>query len=315
MTDNTAAAVTRGDVGVLPTWGQLNRLCDGEPFGDQPVAAFCSGVLVDYDLVLTSGHCVNVIPLEHLRVAFDYYYRDRGDIAASEADVYEVSRVIAARRDEAPQTEAGERLDFAWLELAEPARPPHQPAPIFTRSRGASPNDPVISIGAGGGVPIKWDEGGHVQRTRSGVDDYFIADTDTSQGSSGGGIFDSGLALLGNLARGAPDFEPTEAGCYVTSTESEPAAAQEQFTYAHRAVEALCATGSHSVLCDPSCAEPCAAAVFGVGPESDGTSDDSGCALVGARSVARGGSGLLFALGLGALVRRRSGRRSGPTPR
>jgi Trypsin-like peptidase domain len=307
MTNGTASALVSRHVGALPTWRQINQLCDGEPFGDQPTAAFCSGVLVDYDLVLTSGHCVNVIPLESLRVAFDYYYREAGDIAVEEDDIYPVERVVVARRDDASPEDAGERLDFAWLELKDPARPPHQPAPTYTRSRGVNPYDPVISLGAGGGVPIKWDEGGHVQRMRSDFDDYFIADTDTSQGSSGGGVFDTGLALLGNLARGAPDFERTREGCYVTSTESDPTAAQEQFTYAHRAVEALCQAGSDSVLCDPTCAEPCdAAALGGALLESEDAPDDSGCAVTPGAARARSPLELLLAVGLGSLVRRRS---------
>jgi hypothetical protein len=306
MTDGTASALVSGHVGALPTWGEINGLCDGEPFGDQPAAAFCSGVLVDHDLVLTSGHCVNVVPIASLRIAFDYYYRQAGEIALSDGDIYEIERVVLARRDEATLDDAGERLDFAWLELKESARPPHRPAPIYTRSPGVSPNDQVISIGAGGGVPMKWDDGGHVQRLRSDYDDYFIADTDTSQGSSGGGIFDTNLALLGNLARGAPDFERGEAGCFVTSTESEPSAAQEQFTYAHRAVEALCEAGSNSVLCDPTCSEPCDAGAL-MPLVARGDSDDSGCAMNSGSSsgATRKPAGLLLAAALSALARGR----------
>jgi hypothetical protein len=303
MREDYAAAVVAGHVGTLPTWSQVNQLCEGEPFGDQPAAAFCSGVLVDWNLVLTSGHCVDLVPIGSLRVTFDYFYRDPGDLALTEADVYAVERVIVSRRDGASPND-GERLDFAWLELAEPALPPRRPAPTYTRWRGAEPNDAVISIGAGGGVPIKWDEGGHVQDVRAGFDDYFVADTDTSQGSSGGGIFDSGLALLGSLARGAADFELTPANCYVTRTESEPSAAREQFTYAHRAVEALCATGSESVLCDSSCDQPCDAGLFDPSSSNDTDSNDSGC-TVGPRAAQRAPVGLWLALGLGALVRRR----------
>jgi hypothetical protein len=305
MTEDAAAAVVAGHVGVLPTWGQINQLCEGERFSDQPAAAFCSAVLVDWNLVLTSGHCVDIVPVDSLRIAFDYFYRDPGDLALTEADVYAVQRVIVSRRDGATLNDAGERLDFAWLELAEPARPPHRPAPAYTQRRGAEPSDAVISIGAGGGVPIKWDEGGHVQDIRADFDDYLVADTDTSEGSSGGGIFDDDLALLGSLARGAADFEPTPAGCYVTSTESEPSAAREQFTYVHRAVEALCATGSVSVLCDPSCEQPCDAGLLDPSGSSDADSNDSGCTL-SPRAARRAPVGLWLALGLGALVRRRS---------
>lgn len=254
MTGGAAEALLDGDLGALPTWGEADQLCDDQPFVNQPSAAFCSGVLLDWDLVLTSGHCVSAVPLSELRVVFGYYYETPGELALSKPDVYQPARVVASRRDEAA---AGERLDFAWLQLKSMAQAPHRPAAAYTRSSGARERAPVISIGAGGGVPLKWDQGAEVQDTRPGFDDYFVANTDTSQGSSGGGIFDERLAVLGSLARGAPDFTRTSEGCYVTNTEPDPDAAQEQFTYVHRAVAALCEAGSDSVLCDPACDEPC----------------------------------------------------------
>jgi V8-like Glu-specific endopeptidase len=314
MSDSAAAALTGGHVGALPTWSELNGLCDGEPFGEQPAAAFCSGVLVDWNLVLTSGHCVSAVPEASLRVAFDYFYRSEGELAMREEDVYAVERVVIARRDEATPDDQGERLDFAWLELERSALPPHRPAPTYTRSRGANESDRVISIGAGGGVPLKWDEGGRVRYTRSEFDDYLIADTDTSQGSSGGGIFDENLVVLGSLARGAADFARTEAGCYVTSTESDPTAAREQFTYVHRAVEALCSTGASSILCNPECSEPCdAGALEPLEPEENA---DEGCALVPIAHGGRAPRGLAsLALLLGSLLAARLRRGARPTRR
>jgi hypothetical protein len=309
MSDSSAVALTSGHVGALPTWGEINGLCAGEPFGDQPAAAFCSGVLVDWNLVLTSGHCVSAVPPDSLRVAFDYFYRSEGELAMGEDDVYAVEQVVMARRDDPTPNDDGERLDFAWLELATPARPPHRPAATYTRSRGASESDRVISIGAGGGVPIKWDEGGRVRYTRSEFDDYLIADTDTSQGSSGGGIFDEHLVVLGSLARGAADFARTEAGCYVTSSEADPSAAREQFTYVHRSVEALCATGSTSVLCNPSCGDPCdAGALDPLNPAAQ-RNDDGGCALSPGAPGLRASAVAPLALLLGSLLAARSRRR------
>lgn len=314
MTDGAAGALLGGHVDILPTWGDINRLCDDEPFVDQPAAAFCSGVLLDWNLVLTSGHCVDAVPLESLRVGFDYYYRAAGELAMVEGDVHGVERVIAARRDDAVPNDEGERLDFAWLELSEPAHPPHRPAATYTRSRGAEQSDRVISIGAGGGVPVKWDSGGSVQNTRNDFDDYLIADTDTSQGSSGGGLFNEELALLGTLARGAADFTLTSEGCNTTSTESDPTAAREQFTYVHRAIEALCETGSTSVLCNPTCSEPCDASTQSLlSPDLPTSSDDSGCALTATKSAGGGRTladgGLLLVTTLAALGRIRTRRR------
>lgn len=317
MTDGAAAALTTGDVGALPTWGELNGLCEGEPFGEQPAAAFCSGVLLDWNLVLTSGHCVNALPLDNLRVVFNYYYRADGELALGADDVYAARRVVASRRDDPPPGEDGERLDFAWVELDRPVSPPHRPAAAYVRGRGANESDRVISIGAGGGVPIKWDEGGRVRYTRSNFDDYLIADTDTSQGSSGGGLFDEDLVVLGSLARGAPDFSRSEAGCYVTSRESDPSAAREQFTYVHRAVEALCQAGSLSALCAPSCPEPCDAGAMGPLLPEPRSGGGASCTLSGAPGThppgrwGLGPAGLL-ALALGALRRRHRARRAPP---
>jgi hypothetical protein len=298
MSSGAADVVSSGDVGLLPTWGVVNNLCPGEPFAEQPAAAFCSGVLLDWNLVLTSGHCVNAIALEELRVAFGYYYAAEGQIGLRPEDVYSVARVLTSRRDPSSEGNAAERLDYAWLELERDVSDEHRPAPAFVRGPGADEGAAVISIGAGGGVPLKWDAGGRVQDTRPELDDYFIADTDTSQGSSGGGIFDENLVVLGSLARGAADFSPSEAGCNETATESDPAAAREQFTFVHRAVQGLCAEGSDSALCDSECGEPCDAAAFG-GPAAP--DDESGCALgsagahggpAGAWAVAGAGIGL-----------------------
>lgn len=312
MTGSAATALIEGRLELLPTWGQVNALCDDQPFADQPSAAFCSGVLVDWDLVLTSGHCVDIVRLEQLRVAFGYYYDAAGELAMSEDDVYAVERVVTTRRDPGVPDDAAERLDYAWVQLAEPVRAPHRPAPVYNTAEGAvSEGDPVISIGAGGGVPLKWDDGGSVQYSRPDFDDYFIANTDTSQGSSGGGVFDRNLAVVGSLARGAADFSLTGNGCFVTNVEVDPSQALEQFTYVHRALEGLCATGSDSVLCDAGCGEPCDAGALE--PRASGQRDgDGGCTLsTGTAAGPSGAAGTLAlaALSLAAVSRGRRARR------
>ncbi|HKO89818.1 MAG TPA: serine protease, partial [Polyangiaceae bacterium] len=222
-----ALELSQGNEKALSTWGDINQLCEGERFGDQPSASFCSGVLVDWDLVLTSGHCVNVVPVSAMRVVFNYYYREPGELALSGDDVYQVKAVVAARTDRDPEAP---RLDFGWLRLTEPVREPHRPARLRTVSPAAALGDPIISVTAGGGAPLKLDAGGQVLDVRADTNDYFIADTDTSEGSSGGAAFSEDLALLGTLARGAPDFVRTDAGCWTTDVATSPLEAREQFT-------------------------------------------------------------------------------------
>jgi hypothetical protein len=200
-----AASIRRAPQGIVaeaPSWGDRDGLCPGERFAEQPAAAFCSGVLVDWDLVLTAGHCVRVLAPQDLRVVFGYYYVAPGRLAATEADVMEVSAIASEALDPAS---AEPRLDYAWLRLRRPVSPPLAPAPVHVRAPALTPGDPVVSIGAGGGVPMKADAGGRVRGLRAPWLDYFLADTDTSGGSSGGGGFDQQLSLLGILVRGGAD--------------------------------------------------------------------------------------------------------------
>lgn len=104
-----------------------------------------------------------------------------------------------------------ERLDYAWLRLEEPVAPPREPSPIRARP-ALKLDDTVTSIGSSGGVPMKFDAGGRVRDLHEEQSDYFVSDSDTSHGQSGGGAFDADLALIGILARGGNDWtEPSKA--------------------------------------------------------------------------------------------------------
>ena len=302
--DVAARPLARGNLGELPTWGDLNHLCPDQAFVDQPSAAFCSGVLVDWDLVLTSGHCVNIFPLRNLRVVFNYFFRDPGELALTRSDVYTVDDVVLARDD---QNEAQERIDYGWLRLSEPVRPPHVPTAVRTRMPELALGDGIVAINAGGGVPFKFDSGGRVRDLRAGSDDYFVADTDTSEGSSGGPAFNEDFALVGTLARGAPDFIQTSSGCAASDREDNPRFAREQFTYVARSVEGLCEVDPERWLCDASCEDGCEP------PPSPNviTEAAGGCALselrpLGRRWPARGQSVAWGALLLAATLRRRA---------
>ncbi len=251
-----------------PTWGAVENLCPGTRFADQPAAALCTGVLVDQDLVLTADHCVRVLPLADLAVVFGYYYRDAGTLAIDATA--DIASIVAEELDDEGTTP---RLDYAWLRLRTPAPPSRAPAPIYVQDAAFDVGTPIVSIGAGGGIPLKLDAGGRVRDARADVGDYFVADTDTFGGGSGGGAFDAQMALLGILARGGTDFAPTEAGCNAVVQQPDGSSADEQFTYASRAVEGLCQRDPTSSLCRADCGNPCTATPE---PTSGG-----GCAMAG----------------------------------
>jgi hypothetical protein len=238
-----------------PSLGQAANLCPGEAFAEQPAAAFCSGVLIDWDLVLTAGHCVHLLALSDFRVVFGYYYDRPGHLATSLSDVATPIEIVADRLD--PQ-DVSPRLDYALLRLEHAVAPPHRPVPVYIDPPRVASGDPVVSIGAGSGVPLKLDAGGEVQDVRSKTVDYFTATTDTSGGSSGGGAFDHQGALIGVLARGADDLTLTSNGCQATNRLPDSPAAQEQFTFVHSAVDELCGHDpGASSLCRSDCGDPC----------------------------------------------------------
>jgi trypsin-like peptidase len=253
----------------IPSWGAAEGLCPGTRFADQPAAALCTGILVDQDLVLTADHCVRVLPLADLTVVFGYYYRAAGVLTLDET--VDIASIVTEELDSSGTTP---RLDYAWLRLRGRAPASHLPAPINTQHAPFDVGSPIISIGAGGGIPLKLDSGGRIRDARSDVGDYFLADTDTFGGGSGGGAFDAQMNLLGILARGGTDFMVTDTGCYAVVQQPDGSAADEQFTYASRAVEGLCAKDpTASSLCRADCGNPCTATPP---PASDG-----GCSIAG----------------------------------
>jgi hypothetical protein len=255
------------------TWAQAGELCPDERFADQPAAAFCSGILVDWDLVLTSGHCTRAFALDDFAVVFGYHYAESGKLAVSVDDLFDVSTIVSERLSQASSNRP--RIDYAWLRLSRRARPPREPAPLRTSAAAVAAGALLIFAGASGGVPIKADSGGVVKSTGEPWFDYFTASTDSFRGASGGGAFDGELALLGALERGGPDLMMTPAGCAGTYRESD-GAAQEEFTFVRRALEGLCAKPSESSLCRPDCGDPCRALP---GPDPTPPAADSGCSM------------------------------------
>ena len=277
-----------GGTSAVMTWGEAAGLCADEPFAAEPAAAFCSGVLVARDLMLTSEHCLRAMPLSDWVVAFDYYYASEGQLQLEVGDVFEAKRVLAleVRDDSADSTV--EQLDFAFVQLDREVGPDRKPAQVYTRSPPLSIGERIYSISTGGGVPLKWDESGSVVGLRD-QDDYFVADTDTSRGSSGSGVFDERFGLLGVLGQGGADLISTAEGCAVMIHADE---GKERATLAHRAVAELCRVEPGLALCDEQCPQPCS----GV----QQSQHEAGCAVSGRPRAA----GWWWLLVLGGAVRR-----------
>jgi hypothetical protein len=250
---------TGGRMGVsAASFAQKDLLCPEERFGEQPAAAFCSGVLVDWDLVVTSGHCARVWPLEDFSVVFGYFYAAPAALVFDENDVVDPKQIVAESWSTSRERP---RIDHAWLRLSRPVEPPRKPAPVHRSVGNARAGDPFVFVGAGGGVPMKVDRGASIAELGEPWFDFFVANTDSLRGASGGGAFDpSGLALLAVLERGGTDYAMTERGCRASVRVADGVPPEEELTFTARAVDGLCSQQPEaSSLCRVGCGDPCAA--------------------------------------------------------
>jgi hypothetical protein len=238
------------------TLGEDEDLCIGQAYFNQQVGASCSGTLIDWDLVLTAGHCVDdLADCQGLRFIFDLFYEAPGQLATiSQQDIFQCRRVVARRniRD----------IDYALVQIDRPAAPPRRPAPVNMQSLPLTEGSSVAVIGFPDGIPAKIDSEGIV--IWDGAPDYdaFEATLDTFGGNSGSGVYDPQGILVGNLARGEQDYVAS-GNCFVVNT--LPATGDdgdaEGVSYVSRALEGLCAdAGWGGALCGqaPGVCSPCA---------------------------------------------------------
>jgi hypothetical protein len=259
----------------------LRGLCADESFGNQPTAATCSGVLIDDDLVLTAGHCIDShTPCDAYAYVFNYRLDDPTHLAAiGDEDVYSCAEIVSRGGPSSGELTP----DFAVIRLDRPVEGDHAPVSI----RPATPlqtQEPLAMIGFGSGLPAKIDSGGWVDDPRAERLDFFSANLDAFKGHSGAATFDSSNRLAGILIGGrTPDYVvlPGET-CARVSVYDDSQAAEVVHNIAP-IVAGLCGDGwGTEHLCDPKACdgEPCGF----VPPPSGGTGgtgvragESSGC--------------------------------------
>jgi len=216
MDENTVIA-SLGSFGATLVSSQY--VCRGERFSEQPVGAFCSGVLVGKDLVMTAGHCItDEYACRQARIVFGYAVKKEGDMAVTRVpadEVYNCSRILKRFQSGEPGSPApaGQKLgpDFALIQLDREVKG-HKPL-VINRNEGVKAGDGVFVIGHPLGLPLKVAGAANV-RDNSKVG-YFVADLDTFGGNSGSPVFNASTKKIeGILVRGANDMLPSPDGRY-----------------------------------------------------------------------------------------------------
>ncbi|GHH01936.1 serine protease [Comamonas sp. JC664] len=230
-----------------PTLGELG-VCSSQRFYNDPSPGYCSGTLIDDDLLLTAGHCVeNASDCASFKWAFNFYRPNANSVQTMTTQDIFSCREIVVRRD---NTSNGRTLDFAIIRLDRPATPRFTPAPIRAGNAALATGTNVAVIGSGSGIPLKIDSGGRVRNGRPNTLDYFVATTDTFGGNSGSAVYDmASHTIAGILVRGDDDYVQ-QGGCFVVNTCPENGCAGEEITYVRPAIDAFCAANTSVRLCN-----------------------------------------------------------------
>lgn len=238
-------------------------VCADARFASQPVAAGCSGTLIDDDLVLTAGHCISTDEeCSNYAFVFDYFLRAPSQMEPlSWGDVYGCRRIV--KRELSRDASGGPRIDYAIVQLDRRAL---GRTPVALRTTPLEAGEPLATISCPTGLPLKIDSGARVLDTRTDLRDYFLLDSDTFQVSSGAGVFDASAGLAGVLVRGGKDYvDRVGAMCKIPNVVTLPPDAAipqslgEEATYVQRVLHGLCRDlgWPSKRLCDlaPSCGD------------------------------------------------------------
>jgi MYXO-CTERM domain-containing protein len=272
LVDSSVVLVDEGDIIAADpnnvlfdaiTLGQYLGLCADESYTDQPNMGFCSGSLIDDDLVLTAGHCMrNNNDCADTRFVFNVYYEAPGALHNVQLarDVFACDEILTT-------VEAGD-LDFAIVRLDRSAVAQGK-QPVTLVSGPTVVDQDIVLVGYPTGIPLKFDAGGHVLNPGFGPAPVAFRGTpDAFGGNSGSPVFTSNYEQVGILVAGQTDYAyDNNAMCTRVNVLGADQGPGEVMTYAQRAIETLCDDLAYPSqrLCpqnfDPSCNacpdEPC----------------------------------------------------------
>lgn len=232
--------------------GDIYNLCANELFRSDPAPAFCTGTLIDDDLVLTAGHCLpSAEACASTRFVFNFY-KDYSVPTLTAADVFSCQSIVVSAQSVAN----GQKLDYAIVRLDRPATPRFTPAPVLAGNRALAAGQSVALIGASGGTPLKIDSSGKVLEPRAPTLDYFVASVGGFHGDTGASVYElSSYSVAGILARGDKDYA-NNGTCRVARVCGETGCRGQEITYVRPAIEAYCQAAASARLCPPAAGTP-----------------------------------------------------------
>lgn len=241
IADTQINKISRNEIGFNDkTVEERHGTCSEFKMSEHVAAAFCSGLLIASDLVLTAGHCVaadgqsdgEAQSCDGMSLVFGYdqSFNEQAGKTLSQDAVYHCQKVIA--RD---HYDHGSEVDFAILKLDRPVigiNPVKVSEETLTKLKMAI-GDQVYTIG----YPL-----GSTKKIARGKVRGFLSDIKNPQttldiffGNSGGPVFNQKTnELVGVVSRGEEDFVETKNSCYMPKKCKENECVGEAITPIHK---------------------------------------------------------------------------------
>jgi V8-like Glu-specific endopeptidase len=179
------------------------KLCSQERFKDQPVASVCTGFLVDRDILITAGHCIND---DYFNCSNSYWVFGHAYVKNVNGKLSDPLNIPA---DDIYRCFIVERKfnvdgdDYAILKLDRPVTD-RQPLKI-RRSGQVDNHNKLYIIGHPSGLPSKY-AGNAIIRDNSDPK-FFTSNLDGFSGNSGSPVFNKNTHIVeGLLLRGGHDY-------------------------------------------------------------------------------------------------------------
>ncbi len=195
----------------LETLREAKTLCEKEPFGDQPIGAFCTGVLVGPDILLTAGHCFKKsggllsreqeCQMTSFVFGFSYAAEKADPRTVKTEDIYTCKALVKSMIVDGAE-------DWAIVRLNQAVK---GRAPLDVNLKQAQDDVkkgmPLYMIGHPLGLPAKVVANGKVSRVHR---TRFESNLDTFAGNSGSPVFNAESNLIEGIVAWNPEEDLRE---------------------------------------------------------------------------------------------------------
>lgn len=176
-------------------------ICSDERFAKQLDSAYCTGFLIDEDILLTAGHCIkNQHDCERFYWVFDHKMLEDGMVKRR----YDLSQVFKCQEIIKTTRDYDTWVDFAIIRLDKKAI---GRTTLKLRLLGRPENGTSLTVlGHPSGLPIKFSDDATI--VSNDYPYFIITDLDTFAGNSGSPVFNLNTGEVeGILVAGSTDFD------------------------------------------------------------------------------------------------------------